>query len=146
MDAADVTTRPQSIPKATDQEAARSQDPLVTPAPTSATVPAMVTNDEPANPIAASLTNDESQSFGRISVTQPTWLFVRFSDQSTIERGLRPGESVDFSSRPVYLAVGSAEGTHVEVAGHALDTSQFTTNGQLRVGSSALAALFRDRP
>lgn len=129
----------------TTSDTGRPLEPVVTPSLT-ATVPAMVTSDDPGSPIAASLSGDESGSFGRIVVTQPTWLFVRFSDQSTLERGLRPGESVDFSNRPVYLAVGRAEGTTVELAGHSLDTSLFTTNGQLRVGAAALATLFRDRP
>ena len=140
-----ITAPPQLMPEPTSREAAQPLEPVVTP-PLSATVPAMVMSDDPASPIAASLSGNESGSFGRIVVTQPTWLFVRFSDQSTLERGLRSGESVDFTSRPVYLAVGRAEGTSVELAGHPLDTSLFTTNGQLRVGSAALATLFRDRP
>jgi hypothetical protein len=78
---------------------------------------------------------------GRVKVAAPTWIFVRYGDNSTAEQSIRPGQEFVLRRKPVYLAVGVAEGADVVIGGRVLDSARFATNGQLRVGASQLARL-----
>jgi hypothetical protein len=80
-------------------------------------------------------------SVGHVRVGQRTWVFVRFATGSTLERMLGSGEELVLKDVPTYIAVGTADDTTVEIGGQSLDTSRFTVNGELRVGSSQLARL-----
>ena len=82
---------------------------------------------------------------GRVRVGQPTWVFVRYANGTTLERVLGRGEVLTLQERPTYLAVGSADETVVELDGQAIDNSPFIVNGALRVGSSQLAQLVARR-
>jgi hypothetical protein len=78
---------------------------------------------------------------GQVTVARRTWVFVRYGDNTTVTRGLAPGEAFVLQDVPTYLAVGAAEDTSVVIGGHAIDNSLYTVNGQLRVRSSQLARL-----
>lgn len=78
---------------------------------------------------------------GQVTVARRTWVFVRYGDNTTVTRGLAPGEAFVLQDMPTYLAVGAAEDTSVIIGGHAIDNAQYTVNGQLRVRSSQLARL-----
>ncbi len=84
-------------------------------------------------------------SVGRVKVGQRTWVFVRFAGGSTLERTLGGGEELVLTNVPTYIAVGTADDTSIDIGGQPLDTSRFTVNGQLRVGSSQLARLVASR-
>jgi hypothetical protein len=75
---------------------------------------------------------------GTITVAHPTWIFIRYLDNSTDERGLGPGETFTLRATPVYIAIGSAPGTAVVIGGHPIDTASFIVNGQVRIGRSGL--------
>lgn len=100
--------------------------------------------EERSEPRAETLSSEGS--FGRVRVDKSTWIFVRYTNNSTTERGLPAGSEFVLHQRPIYIAVGTAEGTNVEVAGHTLDNTQFASNGQLRIGASSLATLQRVTP
>jgi hypothetical protein len=84
---------------------------------------------------------DLPQSFGRVRVANTTWIFVRYANNSTVERGLAAGDEFVLRDVPSYLMVGSADGTDVEIAGHRIESERFLSNGQIRIGASALAKL-----
>jgi cytoskeletal protein RodZ len=109
------------------------------PSTTSGPTAVPAASRQAAPPADGSVGPDDA--IGRVRVGKRTWIFVRYVDNSTVERGLAPGEEFILEDRPIYLAVGVAEDTDVEIGGHTIDNSLFTTNGQLRVGSSQLARL-----
>lgn len=131
-----------SSPRVASRRTPAPPTPSVPPAPAlaPATLPSGAAPSRPA-PIAATAPTEIA---GRVRVAKRTWVFVRHADNSTIERGLDPGEEFLLRARPIYLAVGVAAGADVEISGHPIDTTRFTTNGQLRVGASQLAALGSD--
>jgi hypothetical protein len=78
---------------------------------------------------------------GTVRVGQRTWVFVRYASGATLERTLSGGEELVLDGEPIYIAVGTADRTSIEIGGRPIDNSLFTVNGQLRVGSSQLARL-----
>lgn len=152
-----VVTRPSRSPEGRAQAARPQPDvPLVaSPPPGPVQVP-----DEPVSESAAALTPisavadplpvapvhavatglSASTDAGRIHVSEPTWIFVRYANNSTVERRLRSGEEFRLRDVPVYVAVGTAQGTEVTVAGQRVDVEPFTANGELRIGAAYLAA------
>lgn len=78
---------------------------------------------------------------GRVRVGTTTWVFVRYRDNSTVERIVAPGQEFVLADYPIYVAVGAVDGTEVSVGGTVLDTSQFVTNDQVRIGAASLAQL-----
>ena len=133
---------------------------FVSPAVTNPAVAAQVvaavdttTGAEPAEPARAM--EDQAPSsresvaatdvYGRVRVEAPTWIFVRYANNSTSERGLAAGDEFVLRQLPTYLAVGSAQGTHIEIGGREINSAAFIANGQLRIGSSSLARLRSDQ-
>lgn len=82
-------------------------------------------------------------NFGHISVARTTWVFVRYQDNSTVERVLSPGSKLVLSGIPIYLAAGEAPGAEIVIVGQPIDPQQFNVNGQLRIGSAFLSAALR---
>lgn len=105
-----------------------------------------VRQDERAAAVSLADTASETEVFGRVRVETPTWVFVRYANNATTERGLAAGDEFVLRQRPTYLAVGSAESVHVEIAGRVIDTAAFTANGQLRIGATPLARLVQRTP
>jgi hypothetical protein len=83
------------------------------------------------------------EGFGHIRVARTTWVFVRYQDNSTVERIVSPGQRFVLSGVPVYLAAGDAPGAEIVIAGQAVDPERFNVNGQLRIGSAFLSAALR---
>lgn len=99
---------------------------------------------------AASLTPENGAQgagdrLGSVTVGRPTWVFVRYADNSTDEQGIGPGQAFTFRAQPVYVAVGAAEGTTLTVAGRAVDTAPFITNGQIRMSKTSLGTIVAAR-
>jgi hypothetical protein len=135
----------------------RSVEPVVSPtltAPISEpkmveavdTPAAPVRQDERAAAVPLADTASSADVFGRVRAETPTWVFVRYANNATAERGLAAGDEFVLRERPTYLAVGSAESVHVEISGREIDTAAFAANGQLRIGSSSLARLVQRTP
>ncbi len=82
-------------------------------------------------------------SIGHIRVPHSTWVFVRYVDNSVVERVIGPADTFVLRDVPVYVAVGAASGAEVVLEGHRIDTTRFNVNGQLRIGSAFLSAAAR---
>jgi hypothetical protein len=80
------------------------------------------------------------EGFGHVRVARTTWVFVRYQDNSTVERILSPGQRFVLSGVPVYLAAGDAPGAEIVIAGQTVDPERFNVNGELRIGSAFLSA------
>jgi transcriptional regulator with XRE-family HTH domain len=102
---------------------------------------AVVSVDETSRPAMVTVSTSPQKAFGHVRVGQRTWVFVRFVTGTTLERTLGSGEELVLTDVPTYIAVGTADETSVEIGGQSLDTTRFTVNGQLRVGSTQLARL-----
>lgn len=111
------------------------------PVPAPAQPDTVVRGDDQARPAVVPVSTSPQTSVGHVRVGQPTWVFVRFATGTTLERMLGGGEELVLQDVPTYIAVGTADDTTVEIGGQSLDTSRFTVNGELRVGSSQLARL-----
>jgi hypothetical protein len=137
-----VHSGPPATPEAS---AATDPAPADVPVPAATTPSAAVVQPAAADVVpeepAQSGAPDDATVVGRVRVSQGTWIFVRYADNSTVEQRLGSGEEFVLHRAPVYLVVGSADKADVEIAGHTIDNTRFTTNGQLRVGSSYLARL-----
>lgn len=92
-------------------------------------------------PVTAMAASASDVGLGHIKVARDTWIFVRYENNSTVERRLTAGGEFVLSGRPVYLAIGESEGTEVVVAGQVIENARFTNKGQLRIGSAYLATL-----
>lgn len=82
---------------------------------------------------------------GGIEVTSDTWVFVRYPDNSTIERGVAAGERITFRTLPVYVAVGTATGVTLVLGERPVDVSPFISNGQVRITRDQILALTSQR-
>lgn len=82
---------------------------------------------------------------GHIRVPRATWVFVRYHDNSVVERVIGSGETFVLRATPIYVAIGAASGAEVVLEGQRIDTSRFNVNGQLRIGSAFLSAAARHR-
>lgn len=81
------------------------------------------------------------ETVGHVQVGHATWVFVRYQDNTTVERILSAGQRLALSDRPVYVAVGAAEGAEVVIGDTPVDPSDFVVDGQLRIGSERLREL-----
>ncbi|MFP5379782.1 MAG: hypothetical protein ACLGHP_08565 [Vicinamibacteria bacterium] len=77
---------------------------------------------------------------GAVTVDRATWVFVRYADNSVVERSVGPGQTVVFDSLPIYLAVGTPRLT-LSIGARAVDVAPYTANGQVRLTREDLAAL-----
>ncbi len=100
---------------------------------------------EAPRPSAESAFRDDARGdgFGHIRVARTTWVFVRYQDNSTVERILSPGSRFVLRGVPIYLAAGDAPGAEIVIAGQSIDPEQFNVNGELRIGSAFLSAALR---
>jgi cytoskeleton protein RodZ len=80
-----------------------------------------------------------------IEVASNTWVFVRYPDNSTIERGVAAGERIAFRTLPVYVAVGTATGVTLVLGERPVDVSPFISNGQVRITRDQILALTSQR-
>jgi transcriptional regulator with XRE-family HTH domain len=79
--------------------------------------------------------------FGYLTVDTSTWVFVRYPDNSTVERTLGSGESLELDQRPVYLAVGAPQ-VELTIGGRSVDVTPFITSGrEVRLGARELMGL-----
>ena len=82
-----------------------------------------------------------SGRFGQLRVDAPTWVFVRYADNSTDQRLLDRGDSFPLDMRPVYLAVGVSQ-VALTVAGRTVDVAPFVTaDREVRMGARELMDL-----
>ena len=100
--------------------------------------PSLVTLVSPAPESGGNAAADEG--YGHISVARTTWVFVRYQDNSTVERVLSPGDRFVLRGAPIYLAAGEAPGAEVVIVGRPVDPARFNVNGELRIGSAFLMA------
>jgi hypothetical protein len=80
------------------------------------------------------------ERYGHVQVQRATWVFVRYRDNSTVERVLAPGQRFVLQGMPIYIAAGAASGAEVVLDGEAIDVDRFDVDGQLRIGSAFLSA------
>jgi hypothetical protein len=92
----------------------------------------------PSPPDPAAL--DVTAPFGAVSAPSATWMFLRYIDNTVIERTLDRGERAVFEKPPVYLAVGSPD-VELMVGSQRVNTAPFIVNGQLRLRASDFNAL-----
>lgn len=92
----------------------------------------------PSSPDPAAL--DVTAPFGAVSVPSATWMFLRYIDNTVIERTLDAGERAVFEKPPVYLAVGAPD-VELMVGSQRVNTAPFIVNGQLRLRASDFNAL-----
>lgn len=83
------------------------------------------------------------ERYGYVRVQRGTWVFVRYRDNSTVERGLGPGQRLVLQGMPIYIAAGAASGAEVVLDGESVDVERFDVDGQLRIGSAFLSAALR---
>ena len=87
---------------------------------------------------------------GRVVVAQTSWVFVRYPDNTAVERTLQPGQSLTLREWPFYLAVGSigandAAGVRLNWGDRPIDVTPFTNGNEVRIRAPQLAALVPDR-
>ncbi|MEW6320616.1 MAG: RodZ domain-containing protein [Acidobacteriota bacterium] len=83
---------------------------------------------------------------GTVAVSRPTWVFIRYANNQTVERRIGPGSPLRLTGVPVYIAVGIAEGVRVELGGEDVDVEPHVQNGQVRIGRAALEPYRTRRP
>ncbi|MGE0448828.1 MAG: helix-turn-helix domain-containing protein [Vicinamibacterales bacterium] len=135
---------PSMLPPFVAEEPPGTLDPAaaVAPVPFSAipgsAVPLPPPPSSPQTGDAAEIERD----FGSVRVPRQTWLFVRYSDDTVVERQLAGGETAVLQKEPVFLAVGVAD-AELTVAGRRVNVVPFVVDGQLRVEGSDLHALLQ---
>ncbi len=124
------------VPVATVQppgrQAARTDTPTVLAAP-------VATSSSPLTP-----------DRGRVVVAQMSWVFVRYPDNTVVERVLQPDQSLTLREWPIYLAVGSigannADGVEFSWGDRTVDVTPFANGNEVRIPVAQLAALAPDR-
>ena len=94
---------------------------------------------QPATPVPPPAA--ASPRAGGIVVERETWVFIRYPDNSTVERRVAAGERVPFTALPVYVAVGTDAGVALTLGERLVDVSPFISNGQVRVTREEILAL-----
>ena len=102
----------------------------------------------PAPPVTAS--PPLTPELARVVVAQTSWVFVRYPDNSVVERTLQPFQSLTLREWPVYLAIGSieandADGVRFSWSDRTIDVTPFTNGNEVRIRAPQLAALAPDR-
>jgi cytoskeletal protein RodZ len=116
--------------------------PGLAPAGTAATAADADLPPPPAEPVPVSAQPSDASLDGiRVTVASTTWVFARFEDNSTLERGIAGGSSLDLDRYPVYLAIGSADGVNLIVDGRRVPLTPYARNGQIRLSRQELATL-----
>lgn len=113
-------------------------------APAASATPSPDTDVPPAptEPVSVRAQNQDSLLQGvHVTVASTTWVFARFEDNSTMERGVAGGASLELEGYPVYLAVGSADDVNLVVDGRRVPLTPYARNGQIRLSRQALATL-----
>lgn len=77
---------------------------------------------------------------GSVRVPRATWLFLRYVDNTTVERPLGDGETAVFEKEPVYLAVGAPD-AEITLGGRHVNVVPFVVNGQLRMRAPDIRSL-----
>ena len=136
---------PQGLPQATADAAPAppaEELPGLAPSGTSTLAPEADLPPPPAEPVSVSAQETDAALEGiRVAVGSTTWVFARFEDNSTLERGIAGGASLDLERFPVYLAVGSADGVSLVVDGRRVPLTPYARNGQIRLSRQELATL-----
>ena len=83
---------------------------------------------------------DASAPFGAVRAPTATWMFLRYIDDTVVERTLAAGELAVFEKPPVYLAVGALD-AELTFGSQRVNTAPFIVNGQLRLRASDFNAL-----
>jgi hypothetical protein len=83
---------------------------------------------------------DETAPFGAVTAPTATWIFLRYIDNTVVERTLAAGERAVFEKPPVYLAVGAPD-VELMFGSQRVNTAPFIVNGQLRLRASDFNAL-----
>jgi transcriptional regulator with XRE-family HTH domain len=109
------------------------------------TAPVQLLLKAPEAPSATTARAASGNAAGYVRVPRTTWVFVRYQDNSVVERVISPGDTFALRETPVYLAAGVASGADVVIDGERIDTDRFDVNGQLRIGSAFLSAAARHR-
>jgi len=122
------------------EDEASAPAPAVDPAP-APMVPAPVT-PAPA-PAPAPVASAATAGAGSVAVGRASWVFVRYPDNSTVERSITPGEAIRFRALPVYVAVGTTAGVTLMLGDRPVDVSPFISNGQVRLTREQIDALAR---
>jgi len=104
-------------------------------------VPAATPLSVRAQPASALISDGEPDSTVRVSVGKATWVFIRYPDNSVVERRLAAGEEIQVGPMPVYLAVGTAESVEVLVEDRPVALQPYIRNGQVRLTRPDLARL-----
>jgi hypothetical protein len=104
-------------------------------------VPAATPLPVRAQPASALISGGEPDSTVRVSVGKATWVFIRYPDNSVVERRLAAGEEIEVGPMPVYLAVGTAESVEVLVEDRPVALQPYIRNGQVRLTKPDLARL-----
>ena len=94
-----------------------------------------------AQPASTLVPDGEPDSNVRVSVGKATWVFIRYPDNSVVERRLAAGEEIEVGPMPVYLAVGTAESVEVLVENRPVALQPYIRNGQVRLTRPDLARL-----
>lgn len=146
--------------RAIDRPATAAQVPITAPARTltPAVAPAAVLSEPAAEPAVAEPTAmvpdvsagalsasapppaDVLAPFGEVRVPTATWIFLRYIDNTVVERPVAGGERTVFEKPPVYLAVGTPD-AELTLGSERVNTAPYIVNGQLRLRASDFNAL-----
>lgn len=72
-----------------------------------------------------------------LSVSAPSWLFVRYADGQTVERQLESGEAFPVTRELAYLALGT-ERAELSQGGRTRRLDAWASQGQIRINRTAL--------
>jgi hypothetical protein len=92
----------------------------------------------PAAPIDAAAKSPAA--FGALKALRPTRVLLRDAENTTTERSLAAGESLELESQPIYLGASAAD-VELTIGGVAVDISRFVDNGEVRIGAGDFDAL-----
>lgn len=95
------------------------------------------------SPVPAPVASAAAGGAGSVAVGRVSWVFVRYPDNSTVERSITPGEAIRFRALPVYVAVGTTAGVTLMLGDRPVDVSPFISNGQVRLTREQIQALVR---
>jgi len=118
--------------------------PVAAPAAPSPAPPASApVTPAPAEPPAqaSAVPAAASAGAGSVEVSRATWVFVRYPDNSTVERRVAAGERITFRQIPVYVAVGAVAGVTLTLGEHPVDVSPFASDGEVRITRDQIVAI-----
>ena len=83
---------------------------------------------------------------GRVVVAHTSLVFVRYPDNTVVERTLQPVQSLTLREWPIYLAIGSigandADGVMFSWGDRTIDVTPFTKDNEVRIRAAQLVAL-----